>query len=173
MAAQRIGKSEAGAYETALHLTGRYPDWWVGKRFDKPIKAWVAGDTNKTVREIIQEKLYGPPNAPGTGMLPADLITYKTTKQGIAESIDTIYVKHTTGGLSSVTLKSYQEGRESFFGASIDFAWLDEECEISIWTEVLMRTMTCDGSVILTFTPLSGLSEVVLSFMPDGVPQAS
>ena len=34
IAANRIGKSEGvGAYETACHLTGEYPKWWVGRRF--------------------------------------------------------------------------------------------------------------------------------------------
>jgi phage terminase large subunit-like protein len=30
--------------------------------------------------------------------------------------------------------------------------------------------MTTDGMVMITFTPLQGLSEVVLSFLPGGVP---
>src|SRR3954470_2168731 len=49
LAANRVGKTEgAGAYETTLHLTGLYPDWWEGKRFSGPIKGWAAGDTSKT-----------------------------------------------------------------------------------------------------------------------------
>ena len=36
-----------------------------------------------------------------------------------------------------------------------------------------MRTMTTGGLLMLTFTPLLGLSEVVLSFLPGGkLPQA-
>jgi len=42
IAANRVGKSETGAYEAALHLTGRYPHWWQGKRFSGPIKLWAA-----------------------------------------------------------------------------------------------------------------------------------
>ena len=38
MAANRVGKSYVGAMEMAIHLTGQYPDWWKGKKFDKPIK---------------------------------------------------------------------------------------------------------------------------------------
>lgn len=170
MAGNRVGKTDSGAYETTLHLTGNYPDWWRGHRFPGPIKTWAAGDTNRTVREVLQTKLYGPLSAPGTGMIPGDLIVHKTTKQGIAEALDTIYVRHASGGSSSVTLKSYQEGRESFQGAAIDFIWLDEEPEASVYTEALMRTMTTEGSLILTFTPLQGLSEVVLSFLPNGLP---
>lgn len=28
MAGNQLGKTWAGAFETAMHLTGRYPDWW-------------------------------------------------------------------------------------------------------------------------------------------------
>src|ERR1017187_7294555 len=59
IAGNRCGKSEAGAYQTTLHLTGRYPDWWVGRRFYKPVNAWVPSDTNQTTRDILQAKLLG------------------------------------------------------------------------------------------------------------------
>lgn len=169
IAANRVGKTEGiGAYEVTLHLTGLYPDWWQGRRFDRPIKAWAAGDTNKTVRNILQEKLYGPPTAVGTGMIPGDLIAHRTLKQGTADAVDTIYVKHASGGLSRIELKSYQAGRESFQGTEQDLIWLDEEPPESIYTECLLRTATTGGMIMLTFTPLSGLSDVVLSYIPGG-----
>ena len=38
LAANRIGKTESvGAYEVALHATGRYPPWWPGLRFRRPV----------------------------------------------------------------------------------------------------------------------------------------
>ena len=40
MAANRVGKSYVGAMEMSAHLTGLYPRWWKGKKFDKPIRAW-------------------------------------------------------------------------------------------------------------------------------------
>jgi hypothetical protein len=41
LCANRVGKTLGmGGYETALHLTGRYPEWWIGHRFDRPIEAW-------------------------------------------------------------------------------------------------------------------------------------
>lgn len=170
MAANRIGKTSAGVYETTLHLTGQYPDWWTGKRFDRAIKAWAASDTNKTVRSVLQEKFMGPPGAHGTGLVPAELIAYRTTKPGIAEAVDTIYVKHVSGGISSLQLKSYQEGRESFQADTVHWILFDEEPSLSIYSEGCVRTMTCDGQVALVFTPLQGLSEVVLSFLPNGLP---
>lgn len=169
LAANRVGKTEAvGGYELALHLTGNYPDWWNGRRFNKAIKAWAAGDTGKTVREIIQEKLLGPLDAIGTGLIPKEFILETTRKTGIADAIDTIRVKHKSGGTSVLVLKSYDQRRISFQGSEQDIIWLDEEPPLDIYTECLIRTMTNRGLIMLTFTPLSGMSETVLSFLPNG-----
>src|SRR3977135_443890 len=62
MAANKFGKTECGAAEMAMHLTGLYPVWWVGKRFSMPIRAWAAGVTNDSTRDVVQEKLIGPPS---------------------------------------------------------------------------------------------------------------
>src|SRR5687768_6601307 len=35
MAGNQLGKTVAGGAEWAMHLTGRYPDWWDGATFDK------------------------------------------------------------------------------------------------------------------------------------------
>ena len=45
---------------------------------------------------------------------------------------------------------------------------MDEEPDLNIYTECLTRTMTTNGMVICTFTPLLGLSDVVLLFLPGG-----
>src|ERR1700675_2819638 len=54
MAANRVGKTEAGAYETSAHLTGDYPEWWDGARLDHPITGWGAGWTGLEVRNVMQ-----------------------------------------------------------------------------------------------------------------------
>jgi hypothetical protein len=51
MAANQSGKTLAGGMEVAMHATGRYPEWWAGKRFDGPTVGWVAGVTGETVRD--------------------------------------------------------------------------------------------------------------------------
>lgn len=172
LAANRIGKTEGvGGYELTLHLTGLYPDWWPGRRFDNPVKAWAAGDTSRTVRDILQEKLLGPPGSFGTGLIPKNLLLKTTPKPGIPDAVESIYVQHPRG-YSLVHLKSYETGRESFQGTEQDVVWLDEEPPLSIYAECLMRTMTTDGMVMCTFTPLNGLSEVVQMFMPELRPAA-
>lgn len=169
MAANRVGKTEGvGGYEMTMHLTGNYPPWWTGKRFDRPINAWAAGDTGKTVREIIQAKLLGKHDDMGTGLIPKDLIVKTTPKQGVPEAVDTIYVKHKSGGSSQFVLKSYDQKRISFQGTEQDVIWLDEEPPLDIYTECLLRTMTNNGILMLTFTPLMGMSETVMAFMPAG-----
>lgn len=170
LAANRVGKTEGvGGYELTLHLTGQYPDWWVGRRFDRPISAWAAGDTGTTVRDIIQKKLLGPIGNFGTGLIPGDSISrIVRAGGGLPDKVDSLYVKHVTGGTSSLVLKTYDQRRESFQGTEQDVIWLDEEPDLGIYTECLLRTMTNNGIVMLTFTPLLGMSEVVLSFLPDG-----
>ena len=170
LAANRVGKTEGvGGYEVALHLTGQYPDWWKGRRFDKPVKFWAAGNTSKKVFEILQFKLLGPVSAWGTGLIPGDAIARTVRASGgIADQVDTVYVTHTSGGQSQLTFKSYDQRREGFEGTEQDGVWLDEEPPLDIYTECLVRTMTTNGLLILTFTPLQGMSEVVLLFLPDG-----
>lgn len=176
LAANRVGKTEGmGGYEVALHLTGLYPKWWEGRRFDKPVRAWAAGKTNETTRDIIQAKLFGgvrrdgqAKGFTGTGLVPGETIGQVTWKQGVADLADTIKIKHESGGWSVLGLKAYQQGRGSFEGTEQDIIWLDEEPPLDVYTEALIRTMTTDGLCILTFTPLEGMSDVVMSFLEDG-----
>src|SRR6516165_4770647 len=168
IAANRAGKSEGvGAYETVLHLTGRYPAWWKGRRFNRPISAWAAGDTAKTSRDIIQRILLGPVGDFGTGMIPADCLVRYTAKPGVADAIEGIFVKHVSGGTSELILKSYDQGRETFQGTNRDLIWLDEEADRSIYVESLLRTMTTNGILLLSFTPLSGLTDIVRDFLEE------
>lgn len=169
MAANRIGKTEGvGGYELVLHLTGQYPSWWTGRRFNRPIKAWAAGDTGKTVRDILQEKILGPVGSFGTGLIPKTCINKVLNKAGIADAVEIVSVKHISGGNSRLTFKSYDQRREAFQGTEQDVILLDEEPPMDVYTECLMRTMTNNGMVMLTFTPLMGMSEVVLSILPKG-----
>ena len=168
LAANRIGKTESiGGYELVLHLTGDYPDWWIGRRFNHPARTWACGTTNQTVREILQRKFMGPVGSHGTGLIPSDAIVNIKSGRGVADSIDTVYVKHHSGGVSEMVFKSYEQGRKAFEGTDQHVILLDEEPPLGIYTECLLRTMTCDGLIMGTFTPLQGISDVVKLFIPD------
>jgi phage terminase large subunit-like protein len=169
MAANRVGKTEGGGgYETVLHLTGQYPDWWEGRRFDHPVDAWAAGDTNETVRDIIQFKLLGNKDELGTGLIPADCIKTVKWRQNGNDSVDFVVVKHVSGGLSKLAFKSYEQGRKAFQGTEKHIVWLDEESNEGIRAECIMRLMTTGGLLIETFTPLKGLTKIVVGYLGNG-----
>lgn len=167
MAGNRVGKTEgAGGYETTLHLTGEYPNWWKGRRFDRPVRWLAAGKTNETTRDIVQTKLLGAKHARGTGLIPKAAIGEVKPRAGVPDAVDTVYIRHVSSGWSQLMLKSYQQGRDAVEGFELDGAWLDEEPPLDFYSEVLIRTMTTGGPVYITFTPLAGMSDVVMSFLP-------
>lgn len=165
MAANRVGKSESGAFEVATHATGNYPHWWTGKRFNGPVDVWACGTTTETTRDIVQEKLLGPIGAHGTGMIPGDSIIHVTPRRGVANAVETIWVQHASGKRSSIGLKTYEQGRSSFEGTAKHLIWADEEPPQDVYSEMLYRTVTTRGITLITFTPLQGMSDVVKSFL--------
>lgn len=172
--ANRVGKTIAGGFEVTLHLTGLYPSWWPGIVFPYAIKGWAAGDTNDTVRDIIQPVLFGPRGELGTGMIPRRLIADVSYKRGGSEMIDTAWIKRdSTNDLSIIQFKSYEQGRKTFQGTQMDLIWLDEEPAMDIYSECQIRTMGTQttrmpGQILCTFTPLLGMSDVCLHFLPGG-----
>jgi phage terminase large subunit-like protein len=172
IAANRIGKTHCGAAEMAMHLTGLYPDWWTGKRFDRPVRAWAAGVTSESARDVVQEKLIGSPARKeewGTGLIPKHCLGETSPSRGAPDLLDTVSVKHIGGGSSTLQFKSYAAGREKFQGVGLEVVWLDEECPSDIYFESLTRTNETGGIVYLTFTPLLGMTEIVRNFLHEGI----
>lgn len=172
MAGNQLGKTWSAGFETAMHLTGRYPDWWKGRVFDKAVMGWAAGVTGEVTRDTAQRLLAGRINAIGTGAIPRDSIKDKSMKRGVADAIDTLVVRHGGGGdiqagESVIGFKSYDQGREKFQGETLDIVWLDEEPDEDIYTEALTRTNATGGMVYMTFTPLKGMTGTVKRFLLD------
>lgn len=178
MAGNQNGKTITGAFETACHLTGEYPDWWLGKRWDRPTKGWAAGESSTLVRDVQQKYLCGEPgvvDAFGTGMIPKEAFVDKPSlARGVTDAYDTIQVQHKTNGkldgTSVLRFKSYEQGREKFQGETIDFAWMDEEPDEDIYSEIITRLVATQGISWLTFTPLKGMSSVVRRFLNEHEP---
>lgn len=174
MAGNQLGKSDAGALETAYHLTGDYPDWWPGRRWKDPVEGWAAGETALVTRDVQQKKLCGTPGVSskfGTGLIPKDRFVDKPSmSRSATDAFDTIQVAHKSGGVSTLNFKSYEQGRPKFQGDTKHFVWLDEEPPMDVYQECLTRTNATRGIVFLTFTPLKGRSEVVLRFTDEPSP---
>lgn len=173
MAGNQLGKTRAGGAEWAMHLTGRYPDWWAGKVFDRPVRLWAAGVTGEGTRDNPQRVLVGPPQQQaewGTGMIPADAIAGTVMGRGAPGALDSVVVRWGGGGdvqapESVLSFKSYEKGREKWQGETLHGVWFDEEPPLDIYSEGLTRTNATDGITIVTFTPLLGMSDVVLRFL--------
>src|SRR5262249_28115250 len=137
MAGNQLGKTLAGGFEAAMHATGRYPDWWKGKRFDRPTVGWACGVTGEVVRDTVQKVLVGGSGQEGPAAIPNDAIAGPVSARGIPDLLDTIRVNHVSGGISIIGFKSYLSGREKFQGETLDYVWLDEEPPADIYTEAL------------------------------------
>lgn len=167
MAGNQLGKTLSAGMETAMHLTGLYPDWWSGRRFEKATHFWAAGKSGQDTRDNAQLALLGRPGSWGTGSIPKDALIGTSASRGMADAVDTIRVRHRDGATSTCTLKTYDQGRERWQGATLDGVWFDEEPPYDIYLEGLTRTNATGGLVYITFTPLLGVSEVVRRFYID------
>lgn len=164
-AANQSGKTTTAAYEVAMHLTGRYPDWWEGYRFAGPIKAWASGVTAETTRDTCQALLLGEKRAWGTGTIPKDaLYGDPAMARSVADAVDSFQVRHVSGGYSTCWFKSYDRGREKWQGATLHLIWYDEEPPEDIYSEGQTRLNRHRGPSLMTFTPLKGMTPVVRGF---------
>ena len=167
MAGNQLGKTLAGGNEAAMHATGRYPDWWNGRRFDGPTVGWACGVTGEVVRDTVQRVLVGRTGEHGTGAIPKNALVELVSARGTPDLLDIIRVNHVSGGASIIGLKTYAAGREKFQGETLQWVWLDEEPPIDIYTEALTRTNVGANPVWMTFTPLLGVSSVVKRFLHE------
>ena len=170
----RVGKTlSIGGYETAAHLTGLYPPWWKGHRYDHPILAWAAGTKATKVRNVNQKFLLGAlqqmqgfTKASG-GLIPSRSIVRLTRKTGVSDAVDQAIIRHVHGYENLVEFKSYEEGRSAFEAEGVDWIWLDEEPKREIYDECLLRILTTRGRILSTFTPLEGITETVMAMLED------
>lgn len=165
MAGNKLGKTYAAGFEVAFHLTGIYPDWWDGRRMEKQNRGWAGSVTSELTRDGIQRILLGPTGRWGTGTIPKELIVEIKRARGVPDAAESVLVRHTNGDVSQVIFKAYSDGREAWQAEDLDWLWFDEEPPEDIYTEGVTRTNNSGGPVFTTFTPLLGMSNVVMRFL--------
>lgn len=166
-AGNQNGKSFCVGAEAAYHLTGEYPDDWEGRRWDRPTVVWASGETGEATRDNPQRVLIGLPKEEGTGAIPARCLGEYGKASGVADLYDYFKVKHVSGGWSMLRFKYYAQGAAKWQGPPVDFVWFDEEPPEDIYDEGLARTIATGGMAALSFTPLKGMSAVVMRFLGD------
>lgn len=171
----QVGKSFACAFEAALHMTGQYPKWWPGRRFEKPTRGWVVGPERTLVRDGPQRQLTARQGEFGSGTIPLTSFAGKPVMvPGGTGSIDTMSVVHQTDGvrdgISTATFKSFEQGAEKMQSESIDWIWVDERCSEEIYSELVARTSATDGIIFLSYTPLKGGGELTYRFLNEYSP---
>jgi phage terminase large subunit-like protein len=169
LAANRVSKTEGTlCYEMVLHMTGRYPHWWEGKRFTGPQPWWACAKDRSVLKDSLQLKLLGQVGEFGTGMVPRDSLDFESLKEATKADtgLTSFRVKHVSGGYSSCTFKTYESGRKSFESAEKNILF-DEEPPLDIFLEANIRTMTGDSLILMGFTPLQGMSNTVTYLLGD------
>jgi phage terminase large subunit-like protein len=168
LAANRIGKTVSTCYETAMHLTGLYPDWWQGHRFEGAITAMVAGEGWSQVAMVLQNELLGTQDVKiteqlGTGAIPRYCIIKDTMRNDGANCLG-VEVRHITGAKSYLLFANYTQEVRQMQGFKLNLAVFDEQPPDDFFSEIVTRTATTQGQVLCSFTPLKGLNGLVSKF---------
>lgn len=168
LAANRVGKTTSTCYETAMHLTGRYPDWWDGYRFTEAITCMVAGEGWSQVALVLQQELLGTQDVKlleqiGTGAIPRDCIITDTMRNDGANAIG-VEIKHVSGSKSYLLFANYTQEVRQLQGFKLNLAVFDEQPPDDFFSEIVTRTATTQGKVLCSFTPLKGLNGLVSKF---------
>jgi phage terminase large subunit-like protein len=173
VAGNQLGKTYSGAAEVGIHMTGRYPPDWPGRRFSHAIRAVAGSESLELTRKGVQRLLVGPPEDRaqwGTGAIPYDAIKGFSMRQGVPDTLSSIVVQHVCGDRSVLQFASYDQGRTKWQADTLDLVWMDEEPPPDVYSEALTRITATRGCLFVTFTPLKGRSEVVTRYMDERPP---
>lgn len=174
IAGNRTGKTFSGTYIDAIHALGDYPDDWEGHKFEHAPLIWLLGYSGEKTRDLLQTPIFGQRREGEWvgGLIPHDRIIGHESMTGTPNAMRTVFVKHSSGGVTKVQFWSYSQGQHALMGDSVDWFHIDEEPkDQTIYPQVLVRTATGDknngGRGILTFTPENGRTELVVKFMDE------
>ena len=144
--------------EWYFHLSGLYPDWWPGYRFDRPIKIWLSGVTGEATKKNIQRIMLGEGRDWGSGTVPRDLLVGDPVmaRGSTPDLVDSYQVRSVFGGSSLAFQMSYEKGREKWQGETLDGIGFDEEMPEDIESEGIARLTKKRGIYTLTATPGGG-----------------
>lgn len=143
----RSGKTEAGTLEACFHALGVYPDWYPESQKIKGASRGriVVTDYSKGCGEVLEPKI--------VEWLPKErIIKIKRTIKGYIEKI---YLRHSSGGTSTIDVMTYEQADGIFEGWSGHWAWFDEPPPRNKFIATLRGLIDFAGRAWLTLTPIS------------------
>jgi len=175
MAANGVGKSQSVCAELAAHVTGQYPNWWKGARFDRGgFEVWVGSIDNDMQKRGPQRALMGRDleDSLGTGLLPADcIINIQLRQAGVKSVCDTVTIRHVSGENVVIKFLTFEQGWRKWQSGDPKIIVWDEEPDDSnvdqkdILSEVLTRLVRNNGIFLCGYTPLLGDTQLTEHFM--------
>jgi phage terminase large subunit-like protein len=148
----RAGKTEMAAMYTVATAAGTN-EWWV--------KQWLVN--NNLPLDLIQEQ---PTTVIASALSYGDALGYVRPKLSKFLPKNTIYKSWNAQNKAKAILPnggeiismSADSGRKKYQGISAALCWLDEEHPLDIFEECLLRTIDLKGTILLSMTPLLGLT---------------
>ena len=138
LGSNRIGKSDQGAYEAVLAVTGRHPY----RKFPAEGIGWIVSLDFNMSRDIGLPKF--------EKFLPKHYQYHYNKQDRIWECIG-------EGRHWFIYFKSTDQGRAKFQGAEIDWIWFDEEpSKTEVFSECMTRLIDRAGIWWMTATPILG-----------------
>lgn len=164
-AGNQMGKSYGASFEYAMHLTGIYPDWWEGDRFDSGDKLfWVLGVTLDSTVNVLQTLLLGTSDIRrteeiGTGSIPRDHIDIDGMIKDGRRCVE-VRIKHIEDRDTEFSniLRFYASSvsESTLMGQTLTgMIWADEQFPDSerLHAQFVARTAAGGGRIMYTLTP--------------------
>lgn len=179
IAANGVGKSFTTCAELAMHVTGRYPPWWKGRRFDYGgWEAWIGSIDNDMQKRGPQRALLGRElESVGSALIPADAIkSYELRQAGVKSVVDTLVINHVSGKPVTVKWLTFEQGWRKWQSGDPKLILWDEEPDENnvdqkdIMTETLTRLVRNNGIWMVGYTPLLGETNLTAHFMNSADP---
>lgn len=142
----RSGKTTSGIIEVSYHMTGQYPDWWEGRKWNRPTVGRIfAADFSKGVK-VVTKKL--------REWLPADAILHIDKNNLRAEIGWHIKYKDGRQGESYADIMTYEQDSSLAEGWNGDWVLFDEPPPRDMYIATARGLIDNDGICVFTLTPL-------------------
>lgn len=155
-AGNKSGKTYCGAkYVVQAALGKDAAKYGLEVLYETPVHVWVGSVDFKTQRESSQQCI--------ETLLPkAEIKKVYTLTNGIVDRIDLV-------NGNTIGFKTYDQGRKAWQGPVKTIVWLDEEAPADVMAEARARLTAPNAKLILTMTPLLGITNVYKEFVEDNI----